>query len=129
VDLRKDARVLDAAYNDTTGVTAEFNLNVLNRINRELGGDIDLDKFDHRASYNESQGRIEMHLVSNCQQTVRIDGHRFDFGCGDGIHTENSYKYTVEGFRSLAERAGFAPVETWTDSDSLFSLHFLRVKE
>jgi dimethylhistidine N-methyltransferase len=126
VDLRKDRRVLDAAYDDAAGVTAAFNLNLLVRINRELGADFDLQAWRHRAFYNEEQGRIEMHLVSQCEQTVHLAGEVFTFGADETIHTENSYKYGVEQFRGLAARAGFAPEAVWTDPQGLFSVHLLR---
>jgi len=126
VDLEKETRILDEAYNDANGITAEFNLNLLHRINRELDGDIDIDTFRHHAFYNETEGRVEMHLVSECSQTLRIDGHRYEFAAGESIHTENSYKYTAAGFTALAECAGFTAEALWTDDDELFSLHFLR---
>ena len=127
VDLEKESSVLDSAYNDANGITADFNLNLLSRINRELDGDIDIDTFRHHAFYNEAEGRIEMHLVSECMQTLRIDGHSYEFSAGESIHTENSYKYTTSGFRALAEQAGFISEAIWLDDEELFSLHFLRV--
>jgi dimethylhistidine N-methyltransferase len=127
VDLKKDPATLHQAYNDASGVTAAFNLNLLQRANRELDADFDMDAFEHHARYNSAAGRIEMHLTSTCKQTVNINGHSFDFNAGESIHTENSYKYTNNEFRSLAQRAGFTSCAVWTDSDSLFSLHFLRV--
>lgn len=128
VDLKKDHATLQDAYNDASGVTAAFNLNLLQRANRELDADFDMDAFEHHAMYNSTVGRIEMHLTSTCKQTVNIDVHSFDFNAGDSIHTENSYKYTNDEFRSLAQRAGFASCAVWTDSGRLFSLHFLRVR-
>ena len=125
VDLRKDANVLHAAYNDSRRVTAAFNLNLLARINRELGADFDLKRFAHYAFYNAAAGRIEMHLVSLRAQTVRIGRHRFAFDAGESIHTENSYKYSIEGFRALAAQAGFSARRTWTDRNTLFALHGL----
>jgi len=125
VDLKKDANVLHAAYNDARGVTAAFNLNLLARINRELGGDFKPRRFRHYAFYNASPGRIEMHLVSLTPQTVNVGNHRFTFEAGESIHTENSYKYSVGGFRALAERAGFKAKKTWLDPKGLFSLHGL----
>ena len=122
VDLKKDANVLHAAYNDSRNVTAAFNLNLLKRINRELGGDFDPRKFAHYAFYNAALGRIEMHLVSLARQGVRLGRHRFRFDVGESIHTENSYKYSVEGFRALASRAGFATTKVWTDRKALFAL-------
>lgn len=127
VDLEKDSRVLDRAYNDANGITADFNLNLLHRINRELDGDIDVDTFRHHAFYNENEGRIEMHLVSECTQILRINGHSYDFVEGESIHTENSYKYTIAGFSALAEQAGFRPEAIWLDDEALFSLHYVSV--
>ena len=126
VDLQKDANVLHAAYNDAKGVTAAFNLNLLARINRELGADFRLRRFRHYAFYNPTLGRIEMHLVSLAMQSVRIGRHRFAFEPGESIHTENSYKYSVEGFRDLAARAGYATRKTWTDRRELFAVHALK---
>ncbi len=126
VDLVKDRSVLEAAYDDAAGVTAAFNLNLLHRINGELDGEIDPDAFAHRAFFNEAASRIEMHLVSRRAQSVRVAGRGFAFAEGESIHTENSYKYTLDGFRALAARAGWASVEAWTDRDELFSVHALR---
>ena len=125
VDLVKEPSRLHAAYNDAQGVTAAFNLNLLLRANRELGADFDLDAFGHYAFYNPLLQRIEMHLVSRRAQTVNIGGERFDFFEGESIHTENSHKFTVEGFRALAVRAGFRPGPVWTDEARLFSVHWL----
>lgn len=125
VDLRKDRDILDPAYNDDEGVTAEFNLNVLRRINRELGGTIDLGKFRHLAFYNEADGRIEMHLQSTADQRFEVAGARFDMARDETIHTENSYKYSVPEFVLAAESAGFRVARTWKDRLSLFSIHYL----
>jgi dimethylhistidine N-methyltransferase len=125
VDLKKDADALHAAYNDAKGVTAAFNLNLLARINRELGGDFDLRCFRHYAFYNVAPGRIEMHLVSLAPQSVNIGKHRFAFEAGESIHTENSYKYSIDGFRALAKSAGFKGEKVWLDPKGLFSLHGL----
>jgi L-histidine Nalpha-methyltransferase len=125
VDLKKDANVLHAAYNDAKGVTAAFNLNLLTRINRELDGDFDLKRFAHYAFYNAPLGRIEMHLVSLGQQRVNVGNHRFGFETGESIHTENSHKYSVEEFRALAAEAGFRGTKLWVDRKGLFSLHGL----
>lgn len=124
VDLKKDEATLNAAYNDAAGVTADFNKNLLVRINAELDGDFDLEMFRHWAFYNADAGRIEMHLVSECAQAVRIGAHTFSFSEGETIHTENSYKYTVREFQDLARATGFRPVETWTDTNDLFSLQY-----
>ena len=129
VDLKKDKAILEAAYNDALGVTAAFNRNLLARINRELGADFDLKQWRHRAFYNAERGRIEMHLVSRVAQLVRLLGRRFDFIEGETIHTENSYKYSVDGFTALAARAGFATDTVWTDANRLFSLHLLRTED
>jgi dimethylhistidine N-methyltransferase len=125
VDLKKDANVLHAAYNDAKGVTAAFNLNLLARINRELGGDFKPRRFRHYAFYNAIVGRIEMHLVSLAPQTVNIGNYRFNFEAGESIHTENSYKYSIAGFRALAGRAGFKGGRVWLDARKQFSLHGL----
>lgn len=126
VDLKKDKAVLEAAYDDAQGVTAAFNLNLLTRINRELGADFDLEQWRHKALYNEPQGRIEMHLVSRVAQQVSLQGRTFQFAEGETIHTENSYKYSVAEFRELTARAGFTTDTCWVDADRLFSLHLLQ---
>jgi dimethylhistidine N-methyltransferase len=125
-DLRKDPNLLHAAYNDSAGVTAAFNLNLLARINRELDGDFDLDAFDHYAFYNPRESRIEMHLVSRRAQRVTVSGQLFQFGPGESIHTENSYKFDNDEFRDVARRAGFVPEAVWMDDDRRFSVHLLR---
>jgi L-histidine Nalpha-methyltransferase len=126
VDLKKDPAILNRAYNDAAGLNAAFNLNLLVRINRELGGDVDLDRFAHHALYNEERGRVELYIKSLADQVVGAAGRRFRFAGGELIHTENSYKYAIPEFRALAGRAGFRAVETWTDPDQLFSVHYLR---
>ncbi|HEX7053342.1 MAG TPA: L-histidine N(alpha)-methyltransferase [Burkholderiales bacterium] len=125
VDLKKDANLLHAAYNDAEGVTAAFNRNVLKRINRELGGDFDLRRFRHYAFYDPTAGRVEMHLVSAEPQVVTVAGRRFSFERGESIHTENSYKYSIGEFQALAARAGFAAAKVWTDARRWFSIHGL----
>jgi dimethylhistidine N-methyltransferase len=125
VDLKKDPAVLHAAYNDSRGVTAAFNLNLLARINRELGANFDLRRWRHYAFYNPAQGRIEMHLVSMGEQKVALGKHRFRFASGETIHTENSYKYSLDGFRELAAKAGFSASRIWTDRRGLFALNGL----
>ena len=124
VDLQKDKAVLERAYNDSAGVTAEFNLNMLRRLNREFGADFDLAGFAHRAVYNEALGRIEMHLVSLRKQSVTLAGTTFHFAKGETIRTEYSHKYTLEGFAAMAARAGFAVAKTWTDPAALFSVQY-----
>ena len=125
VDLEKDERVLHRAYNDAAGVTARFNLNVLNRINRELGGNFDTGAFTHRAIYNRERHRIEMHLISRKTQSVRVMGRNFSFRVGESIHTENSYKYSLDRFTALARGSGWAPRQSWTDNAGMFSVHAL----
>ncbi|WP_348645217.1 L-histidine N(alpha)-methyltransferase [Methylobacterium sp. BTF04] len=125
VDLVKEKAVLDAAYDDAAGVTAAFNRNLLVRIQRELGADIDLNAFAHRAFFNVAASRIEMHLVSRIAHTVTVAGRAFRFEAGETIHTENSYKYTIDRFRDLAAEAGWTPRAVWTDSEALFSIHAL----
>jgi len=126
VDLKKDPRRLQRAYDDAAQVTAAFNLNLLRRINRELAGDFDLDRFSHLARYNEDLGRIEMHLVSAVAQTVSVAGEHFGFAPGESIHTESSYKYHIDEFQQLAARAGYIAEQVWTDDQPLFSIHCLR---
>jgi dimethylhistidine N-methyltransferase len=128
VDLVKDEYVLNAAYNDKAGVTAAFNLNLLARINREAGGDFDVRAFSHRAFFNTARERIEMHLVSEKQQTVTVGGETFDFAPGETIHTENSYKYSREGFRDLARQAGWLEQALWTDDGGNFSVRVLKAR-
>ena len=126
VDLEKDERTLYDAYNDAAGVTAKFNLNVLERINRELGGNFDLSGFLHRSIYNRDRHRIEMHLISRKAQSVRVLSHHFSFHPGESIHTENSYKYSFERFTALAQASGWQVKESWTDENSMFSVHALK---
>ncbi len=125
VDLKKDKALLDAAYDDAQGVTAQFNLNLLTRMNRELGTDFQPQRFAHRAFYDEAKGRIEMHLESRYSQFVRIAGQRFDFAPGETIHTEISCKYSLAEFEAMARAAGFATRKVWTDEGQMFSVHGL----
>jgi dimethylhistidine N-methyltransferase len=125
VDLVKDPNVLNAAYDDAAGVTAKFNINLLARINRELGGNFDLASFSHHAFYNSERHRIEMHLASNKRQRVRVAGRMVEFRAGETIHTENSYKYSLESFTALARGSGWTPVSVWTDAGANFSIHAL----
>jgi dimethylhistidine N-methyltransferase len=127
VDLRKDPRVIEAAYNDSAGVTAQFNLNLLARINREVGADFDLNHWRHRAVYNSSAGRIEMHLVSEIDQLVHIAEREFHFRSGEKIITEFSYKYAPEDFAALAREAGFEFVRMWTDNARLFGVFYFAI--
>jgi dimethylhistidine N-methyltransferase len=126
VDLKKDRRVLHAAYNDAQGVTAAFNRNLLTRINRELGGTFDVDHFHHDAFYNAGYGRIEMHLVSGAEQSARVGNHAFRFRRGETIRTEYSHKFTVEEFRELARPAGLEFERVWTDRAAYFSVQLFR---
>lgn len=126
VDLKKDPAVLDAAYNDAAGVTAAFNLNLLRRINRDLGAGFDLAAFEHRAAYVERRGRVEMHLRSAVALTVRVAGRNIDFAAGETIHTENSYKYSIEEFCDLAARSRWQLTHSWCDGQDRFSVHLLK---
>ncbi len=126
VDLKKDPETLRAAYNDAEGVTAAFNLNLLERINRELAGDFDLEAFRHHAPWRAAEGRIEMHLVSTRAQQVSVAGASFSFREEESIHTEICHKYDVGEFQAMARAAGFDPERHWVDERRLFSLHFLR---
>ncbi len=128
VDLKKDKAILEAAYDDSAGVTARFNLNLLVHINRELGADFVLDNWSHKALYDEQRGRIEMHLVSTTEQTVNVAGQTFRFAAGESIHTENSYKYSADEFIQLAEQAGFISDKVWLDANHLFSVQLFTVK-
>ncbi len=121
--------MLNPAYNDSQGVTADFNLNLLARANRELQARFDLAQFRHHAFYNEEAGRIEMHLISKRSQAVPVDGRRFSFGKGESIVTEHSYKYTLEEFRRLAAAGGFEVLRVWTDEHRWFSVQFLRASQ
>jgi uncharacterized SAM-dependent methyltransferase len=127
VDLKKDARILNLAYNDAKGVTAAFNLNMLAHLNREFGADFQLDQFRHEAAYNEALGRMEMYLVSLQDQTVSLGDAEFSFKRDERILTEVSHKYTVEEFEHLAVAGGFHVRDVWTDSDQLFSVQCLEV--
>jgi len=124
VDLKKDKTILERAYNDGAGVTARFNLNMLRRLNNEFSANFDLSRFEHRAVYQESPGRIEMHLVSTCSQTVRVAGKGFHFEENDFIRTECSHKYTLEEFAEMARRAGFVVHTVWIDPERLFSVQY-----
>ena len=129
VDLVKDVQVLQCAYNDKQGVTAAFNLNLLARINRELGGKFDLACFEHHAFFNRERSRIEMHLASLKRQRVKLLGECIELRAGETIHTENSYKYTVESFGALARGAGWTQSAVWTDAKKYFSVHVLTLRE
>ena len=127
VDLIKSSSVLNAAYNDKDGVTAKFNLNLLKRINRELGGTFKLDCFEHHAFFNRERNRIEMHLASRKRQKVRVAGETIDFRAGETIHTENSYKYSVESLAALGRGVGWQPVAGWTDANKYFAIQAFKL--
>jgi dimethylhistidine N-methyltransferase len=127
VDLKKELSRLLPAYDDAQGVTAEFNLNILARINRELGANFDLEAFRHRTRYHFIEDRVEMHLESLKEQTVTLGDFQIHFKPSETIHTESSYKYSIEGFRTLARNVGFTPVRVWTDEKQLISVHYLSV--
>ena len=127
VDRKKDAAILELAYNDPEGITAEFNRNLLRHLNRELGTDFDLDRFTHRAVYSEARGRIEMHLESESDQTVMVGETPVELTSGETIRTECSYKYSSSEFRVLAREAGFRCRAEWTDEDRLFGVYLLEV--
>jgi dimethylhistidine N-methyltransferase len=126
VDLEKSTQVLNDAYNDKQGVTERFNLNLLHRMNRELGGTFDPAAFEHHAFYNRERHRIEMHLASVRRQKVKVAGTVIDFRAGETIHTENSYKYTPSSFAMMARGCGWKPAVTFTDKKKYFSVHVLR---
>jgi dimethylhistidine N-methyltransferase len=128
VDLKKERDILEAAYNDSKNVTAEFNLNILKRLNREYSADFDLDNFYHQALYNDYKGRVEMHLFSKCKQSAALDGRSFDFEEGESIITEYSYKYSVEEFRDLISDS-FVLTGVWTDVNNYFSVQFYDVRK
>ncbi|MEQ9447299.1 MAG: L-histidine N(alpha)-methyltransferase, partial [Rhodospirillaceae bacterium] len=126
-DLKKDPQIINAAYNDKEGITEAFILNLLRRVNREIGGTFDARKFGYEASYNADAGRAEIFLVSREKQSVRVDGEIFHFGADERIHVENSHKYGIDEFQGIARQAGFAPQKHWVDAKNLFSIHYLAV--
>lgn len=127
VDLKKDSAILNSAYNDVAGVTAAFNLNLLQRMQDELNAELELNAFHHRAFYNAAQGRVEMHLVSEREQTIVLANEVFEMAAEESIHTESSYKYSLDEFATLASRAGFMVERVWTDSAQMFSVQLLVV--
>lgn len=128
VDLHKDTATLEAAYDDSQGVTAAFSLNLLARANRELGANFDVSRFRHEARYDLDEGRIAIHLRSLQRQTILIDADIFQFDAGECLHIEDSWKYTLADFRELAWRSGFMPQSVWTDARQQFSVHLLRAQ-
>ena len=125
VDTHKSTDRLNAAYNDSQGVTAKFNLNVLRRLNEVMDAEFEEDSFRHHAFYNTEVRRIEMHLVSERKQSVRCNGGTVEFALGETLHTESSYKYTAQSFAALVEAAGLKLAQSWMDADELFSVHYL----
>jgi dimethylhistidine N-methyltransferase len=125
VDLQKDPAVIDAAYNDSAGVTADFNLNMLTHLNREFGSDFDTESFEHRATYRPDEGRVAVELVSVKPQSVRLGAERLSFAKGETILTEYSHKYTLDGFAEMAAIAGFGVERVWTDTRQWFSIQYL----
>ena len=128
LDLHKEKSVLEAAYNDRAGVTAAFNLNLLHRLNREHDADFDVDAFSHGAHFNEAEGRIEMHLLSEVEQQVSIGGETLHFAQGETIHTENSYKYHLAEFSGWASECGMSVVQRWTDDRQRFAVLYLQTE-
>lgn len=124
VDLQKDAHVIDHAYNDDAGLTAEFNLNMLRHLNKSYGTNFDLDSFEHSAIYDEDQGRVVIELISQAEQTVEVGNTEIELADGETILTEYSHKYTLEGFAEMARNAGFTVEKVWTDADQLFSVQY-----
>jgi len=124
IDLQKDPAIIERAYNDSAGITAEFNVNILRHLNREFGFDFDLNTFTHDARYNDNEGRVEIRLISSSDQSVRIGDDEFAIEKGEGILTEYSHKYTLDGFAAMAARAGFTVKKVWMDAERLFSVQY-----
>jgi uncharacterized SAM-dependent methyltransferase len=124
VDLQKDPNLIERAYNDSAGVTAEFNLNMLQHLNRDFGANFDMTRFAHSANYDQDNGRVVIELVSRAEQTFEIGNTEFDLADGEAILTEYSHKYTLDGFAGMAEQAGFSVAKVWTDADCLFSVQY-----
>ena len=125
VDLQKDPDIIERAYNDSQGVTAEFNLNMLRHLNREYEADFDLEAYEHSAEYNKREGRVEIRLVSDKDQEFSVGDESFSIAKDEAILTEYSHKYTLDGFAVMAERSGFSVERVWMDDDRLFSVQFL----
>jgi dimethylhistidine N-methyltransferase len=126
VDMKKDAEVFNQAYNDAEGHTADFNLNLLHRMKNELDADINISEFSHKAFYNEKLGRVEMHLISNIKQVIKIDSLEFSFEKKESIHTECSYKYSISEFSELAKKSGFSLIKNWSDKRNFFGIYLMR---
>lgn len=125
VDLQKDPDIIENAYNDAAGITAEFNLNMLQHLNRDYGANFDIDEFAHSANYDENEGRVVIELISQTDQTFEVGDTAFDIADGEAILTEYSHKYTLEGFAAMTNAAGFTIDNVWTDAEQLFSVQFL----
>jgi len=125
VDLQKDPNIIENAYNDSAGITAEFNLNMLQHLNRDYGANFDINEFAHSANYDENEGRVVIELISQTDQTFEVGDTAFDIADGEAILTEYSHKYTLEGFAAMANAAGFTVDDVWTDAEQLFSVQFL----
>ena len=125
VDLQKDPEIIDSAYNDSQGLTAAFNVNMLRHLNSDYGTDFDLDKFTHDARYDPDEGRVVIRLISEMDQVVQVGDTRIDIADGEAILTEYSHKYTLKGFAKMAGQAGFRVEKVWTDAKNLFSVQFL----
>jgi len=125
VDLQKDPVLIENAYNDSAGVTAEFNLNMLQHLNRDYGANFDIDEFAHSANYDQDEGRVVIELISQADQTFEVGDTAFNIADGESILTEYSHKYTLDGFEAMANAAGFTVEKVWTDSEKLFSVQFL----
>jgi len=126
VDMKKDAEIFNRAYNDKEGHTADFNLNLLHRMEKELDADINISEFSHKAFYNEKLGRVEMHLISDTKQEIKINNLEFPFQKGESIHTECSYKYSIIEFSELAKKSGFSVLKNWSDKRNFFSTYLLK---
>ena len=126
IDTRKDPKLLESAYNDSKGITAEFNLNALRNLNGLIDSDFEAENFDHLAFYDQELGRIEMHLISNCKQTVTLSGHEFHIEMGENLHTENSYKYSGKEIDALARMSNMKCVKSWEDSEEMFAVVLLQ---
>jgi dimethylhistidine N-methyltransferase len=125
VDLQKDPTIIENAYNDSAGITAEFNLNMLQHLNRDYGANFDVDEFTHSANYDPDEGRVVIELISQSDQTFEIADTAFEIADGEAILTEYSHKYSLDGFATMASEAGFTVEKVWTDSERLFSVQFL----
>ncbi|MCH8279009.1 MAG: L-histidine N(alpha)-methyltransferase, partial [Proteobacteria bacterium] len=124
VDLQKDPNLIERAYNDSAGVTAEFNLNMLQHLNRDYGATFDVTEFVHSANYDQDNGRVVIELVSQVEQTFAIGNTEFNLANGEAILTEYSHKYTIEGFADMVEQVGFSVAKVWTDTRCLFSVQY-----